>query len=233
MDLRIKDLKKRNVVKSNAMNRLEHDLPAVIARARQGEVDQTEALLSYVSYAACGSKRNPPDLQAVMFLTELELGLSTEMRQRFLNPRLQSLRKRAAILTPRRPRGRQRTEDKEEQEIVAALLRKQGMVNQQVSRPRLRGDLARYERIDKEVSEELDEANKKVSEELDEELHKAPCPRSIRRYYGKHRNLIGKLRAMDINLGVEVDAAGKHILTIKPFKSLAWFKKLPGKTRRL
>ena len=217
VDLCIKDLKKRNVVKSNAVNRFECNLPAVIARAYEGEVDQTEALLSYVSYVShrgSGSKRNPPDLQAVLFLTELELGLSPERRQKFL--RLQSLRKRAAILTPRRPRGRQRTEDKEEQEIVAALLREQTMVNHQGPRPRLRGDLSRHQEADNAISKEL---------------HKAS--RSIRRYHSKYRNLIGKLRKLGINLGVEKGADGKSSLTIKPFKSLEWFKKLPGKTRRL
>lgn len=228
-DLRIEDLKKRNVVKSNALNRLEHDLPAVIARVRQGEVGQTEALLRYVFYTAkFGSKRNPPDLQAVLFLTALELRLSPEKRQRFLH--LRSLPKRAEILTPRCPRGRPRTEDQEEQEIVAALLREQAMGNQQVPRPnRLKGALARHERADKEVSEELHEADRKVSEER----HEALSLRSIRRYYGEHRDLIGKLREMGIDLGVEVGADGKHSLTIKNFRSLAWFKTLPGKTRRL
>lgn len=233
-DLRIEDLKKRNVVKSNALNRLEHDLPAVIARVRQGEVGQTEALLRYVFYTAkFGSKRNPPDLQAVLFLTALELRLSPEKRQRFLH--LRSLPKRAEILTPRCPRGRPRTEDQEEQEIVAALLREKAMGNQQVSRPRhrLRGALACYERADKEVSEELHEADRKVSEELDEDPHEALSLRSIRGYYGKHRDLIVKLREMGIDLAVEVEADGKRSLTIKNFRSLAWFKKLPGKIRRL
>lgn len=214
-DLRIEDLKKRNVLKSNAVNRFEYNLPVVIARAQQGEVGQTEALLRYVFYIVkFGSKRNPPDLQAVLFLAELELDLSPEKRQRFLH--LRSLPKRAEILTPRCPRGRPRTEDQEEQEIVAALLREQAMVNHQVPRPRLRGDLSRHQEADNAISKEL---------------HKAS--RSIRRYHSKYRSLIGKLRKLGINLGVEKGADGKSSLTIKPFKSLEWFKKLPGKTRRL
>ena len=230
-DLRIEDLKKRNVVKSNAMNRLEHDLPAVIARVRQGKVGQTEALLRYVFYTAkFGSKRNPPDLQAVLFLTELELDLSPEKRQKFLH--LQSVTKQAKMLTPPAPRGRQRTEDQEEQEIVAARLREKAMKHQQVL-PKLIGGLARHERADKEVSEELHEADRKVSEELGEKPHEALSPRSIQQYYSKYRDLIVKLREMGIDLGVEVEADGKRSLTIKSFKSLAWFKKLPGKTRRL